>query len=419
MSEFESEMQRRVEAVRLVAEEGVTVADAARTVGRSRQWLSKWVQRARSGEGLEDRSRASSTSFEPLNNDIVALVLLHREQLDEDDSMESVGGVAILAAMERAGIAELPSVRSIERILTRYGIARPKTKKQSRSTTPILPLPQVGPMPGVWQQTDWVQNRYLKGGVKYNSIQLLDMGSKGGIAYQYQHRTMINVVEYLVERVWPVLSIPHAISVDNAFSSTTHPNNPWTLFVRVCLFFGVEPVISPPHELGFTNGVENFNNLWQDRTIAKRRYPNLKALAADTDRFNDWANHHRPILDPNTAATRYPAVLIEQCRDTLQWPPDVLIADHLDTKGKLHIPLTNGRITFLRRVNNKHIRIGHRDWHIDLPDHTLIIATITTSNAALTLRHQGETHITHLYPITQPITAPQHLPQPHSIYHHA
>lgn len=418
MAEFESEVGRRREALRLISEEGLTVADAAVRVGRSRQWLSKWIQRSRSGEGLDDRSRVSSTSFRSLDVGIVSAVLAYRESL-EGDSVASIGGLAILAAMERDGLIGLPSVRSIERILTRHGVSQSKKKKPSRSTTPTLPLPRVPAVPGIWQQTDWVQSRYLTGGVGYNSIQLVDMGSRGGFARQYRQRSVVNVVEYLVEYAWPVLSIPQAISVDNAFTKTSHRHNSWTLFVRVCLFFGTEPVISPPYELGFTNGAENFNNLWQDRTIAKRHYQNLTALAADTDRFNYWANHKRPILDRATVGTRYPAELINQHRDTLTWPPDLFVADHQDTKGNLHIPLTTGRITFLRRVHNHHITIAHHDWNIDLPNHTLVIASITTADATLTLRHHGETLATYPYPIGHPITDPYYPPQQHSIYHHA
>lgn len=418
MAEFEAERDRRAEAIRLVRVEGLTVSDAARRVGRSRQWLSKWLRRHAAGEGLEDRSRASSSSFTPVPDEMIEMVLTYRERLT-DDPVASIGGLAILSEMEHDGVANLPSVRSIERILTIAGVTRPKSKKRSRSTVPKLPLPTIPPVPGIWQQTDWVQNRYLEGGVRYNSLQLVDMGSRGGIARQYQQRKIINVVEYLTEHAWPVLSIPGAISIDNAFSKTSHLNNPWTLLIRACLLFGVEPVVSPPYELGFTNGVENFNNLWQERTIAQHHYDTLEQLAAHTDQFNHWALHRRAILDPAIYGTRHPNDLIERHRDELTWPPAIFIADHQDSNGRLHIPLTEGRITFLRRVHNRHITIAHHQWPIDLDNGALTIASITTADATLTIRHHGTTITTHRYPIRHPIKQPFYPPQPHSIYHHA
>lgn len=418
MDGFESEEARRREAIRLVTEEGMTVMAAAGAVDRSRRWLSKWIARVNAGEGLSDRSRASSTSFESSAEAFVELVLEYRRRL-EADPVASIGGLSILAAMERDGLTGLPSVRSIERILTRFGMTHQRTKKTSRSTVPVLPLPRVGRTPGVWHQSDWIQDRYLQGGIRYNSIQLVDIGSGAGVARQYQHRSMPNVAEFLLEHGWPQLSIPHAISVDNAFSKTSHPHNSWTLFIRLCLFFGAEPVISPPRELGWTNGAENFNNLFQDRTITKRHYPTLELLAADTDLFNHWANHHRPLHPPSATGTRYPAVLIDNTRDTLRWPPPLFITDHQDSKGRLRIPLAAGRITFLRRVHQQSITIAQHRWRIDLPDHSLVIASITTGDATLTLRHQAETLATHTYPIPKPVTDPYYPPQTHSIYHHA
>ena len=76
----------------------------------------------------------------------------------------------------------------------------------------------------------------------------------------------------LWERAWPFLSIPQALGTDNAFVATTHPNSPWTEWVLICLYFGVEVIVSPPHDLGWTNHIEAVNNLWQSRTINRHRF---------------------------------------------------------------------------------------------------------------------------------------------------
>jgi hypothetical protein len=416
---FGSEEERRSEAIRLVKTEGTKVADAAETVGRSRRWLSKWLARDRAGGDVTDRSKASSTSFQPLDPDVTVLVLAYRDQL-EKSPVASVGGLSILAAMERDGIStRLPSVRSIERILTVHGRSTPPVKKTSRSTVPVLPLPTVGAVPGVWQQSDWIQDRYLSGGIRFNSIQITDVGSEAMWAGQHQRRSLVNAVSTLLDDAWPILSIPLGISVDNAFAKTSHENNPWTAWTRVCLFFGVELIVSPPAELGWTNHVENINNLWQNRTIARHHYQNLTDLIAHNELFCQWANHERPVLNPTEAGTRYPAELIDAHRHQLRWPPDIRIIDHLDTRGRLHIPLTNGRVTFLRRVADKAITIAQHNWPVDLPDDTLVVASITTGDATLTIRHQATDIITHSYPIRHPITTPYYPASTHSLYHHA
>lgn len=62
MVEFESEEERRSEALQLVREEGSSVTAAASAVGRLRQWLSKWATRFDAAEGLTGLA-ASKTEY--------------------------------------------------------------------------------------------------------------------------------------------------------------------------------------------------------------------------------------------------------------------------------------------------------------------------------------------------------------------
>ena len=414
---FSSEVERRRFALGLVGD-GVGIGEAARRVGRSRRWLSKWKQRSESGEGIEDRSRTPHVSPATTPEEVVGLVLAYRDRL-ENDPVASIGGLSILAAMERDGIDPVPSLRTIERVLTRAGRTRPHGKR-IRSSVPVLPLPKVGSIPGVWQQADWVQDRYLQGGIVFNSLQVCDVGSQGITAGQYQRRTVLNAVTFLIETAWSTLSIPHAISIDNAFVKTTHRNNPWTLWARACLFFGVEVIVSPPGELGWTNTAEAANNLWQDRTIGRHHFGSIDELTHYSNLACDWFNTQRPILDPTTCGTRYPAELINQHRHQLRWPPPTTITDHLDHKGRLHIPLTHGRITYLRRVEDETILIARTRWPTpNLTDGTLVTASITTGDATLTIQHQGQPLTTHPYPIKHPITEPYYTPTPNSLLPHA
>lgn len=414
---FGSEVERRREALRLVTEVGMGVGDAAAAVGRSRRWLSKWKQRADAGESLESRSTTPRTQPTKTPTAMVDLVLEYRDRL-EADPVASVGGLSIVAAMERDDLAAIPAVRTVERILTGAGRTHQRRHPSSRSAR--LPLPLVGSTPGVWQQSDWIHDRYLVGGTIFNSLTISDVGSKAISAGQYVHRTVLNAVTLLIEHAWPTMSIPQAMSVDNAFAGTTHPNNPWTLWTRACLFFGVEVVVSPPGELGWTNHVEADNNLWQSRTINRHFCSDLTAVRDLSQQACDWFNTKRPILDPLVCGTRYPAEHIDNHRDLLRWPPAMVIADHLDAKGKLNIPLSSGRITFLRRVEDETVTIAHTRWPTPgLGDGALVVASITTADRAITLRHHGEELARMTYPIDKPVTEPIYQPQPLSIYQHA
>ena len=415
---FESEVERRREAMRLV-DDGVPVAEVARRVGRSRWWVYEWRNRHRADgdDGLVDRSRAPKTQPTKTPPDVIAKVLEIRRRLDRNP-VANIGALTILAELEHERFTPVPSLRTIERILNAAGVTRSKTRLERSGVK--LPLPVVT-TPGVWQQADWVQDRWLEGGIRFNSLQISDVGSHGIAAGQYLNRSMINAVTLLLETAWPTLSIPLAMGIDNAFSSTTHPNNPFTTWIRACLYFGVEALISPPGVVGWTNHAEAVNNQWQRKTIWVQHFDSLDALRAGSNRAVDWLNTRRPVLDPAVCGTRYPADYIANHANTLRWPPPITITDHLDSKGNLHIPLATGRVTFLRHVTeHRTIRIAHVDWPTGdtIPTGGLVTATITTADQRLEIRHKGEPAKRYDYPINHPIVDPYHQPADHSLLHH-
>ena len=418
MEEFASELKRRERAVELV-ESGVAKAKVASRVGRSREWVHKWLRRfeAEGREGLLDRSRAPNRQDRALPAEVTTRVLAVRETL-EKDPVANVGALSILATMEREGFTPLPSIATIERILSRAGVTRPKVTADRSGAK--LPLPQVT-TPGIWQQADWIQDRYLEGGIRFNSLQIADVGSHGITSGQYLDRTLVTAVGFLLENAWPTLSIPQAISTDNAFVHTTHRHNPFTAWTRACLFFGVEVIIGPPGAHGWNNHIEAVNWLWQRRTIRAQHFASLDELRAGSDQACWWFNHQRPILDPDSHGTRYPVEYITAHTDTLRWPPAVSVADYLDPDGALTIPLTTGRVTFIRHITEQNtISIAGATWEVPpvIPTGGLVTAIITTGEHQLVIRHQGEPVATYPYPIQHPVNDPHHPPADHSLLHH-
>lgn len=419
VSGFDCEVDRRREVIRLVVGDGVGKADAGRRVGRSRQWVNKWLRRYREhGEaGLVDRSRTPKQQPTKTPPRVVEKVLEVRESLN-DDPVASIGALTILSEMEREGFTPIPSLRTIERILNTAGVTRQWTRHKRSGSK--LPLPVVT-TPGVWQQADWIQDRWLEGGIRFNSLQISDVGSHGIAAGQYLDRKLLTAVRFLIEEAWPFLSIPYAMGTDNAFTSTTHPNNPFTIWTRICLFFGVEVIISPPGDFGWTNHIEAVNNEWQRKTIRVQHFDNLNDMRAGSDRAIAWLNTRRAVLDPNLCGTRYPAEYITANTDTLRWLPPISIDDHLDRRGDLVIPLAAGRVTFIRHINQHHtINIAGVNWPVTetTPIGGLVTATIATADHTLEIRHRGAPATLHDYPIPHTITNPYYPPTQHSLLHH-
>jgi transposase-like protein len=381
--EFFSELARRKHAVESV-ESGMAVSRVASQVGRSREWVHKWLRcHAADGEvGLVDRSRIPKSQPTKTSQRVVDEVLEVRAKL-EKNPVANIGALSILATMERERFSPLPSIATIERILSRAGVTHP-VDAEGRSGVK-LPLPQVT-TPGVWQQADWVQDRYLEGGIRFNSLQIADVGSHGVTAGQFLDRKLVTAVTFLIERVWPTLSIPQAISTDNAFVHTTHRHNPFTAWARACLWFGTEVIVGPPGAHGWNNHIEAVNHLWQRRTIWAQRFANLDELRAGSERACWWFNHHRPVLDPDSCGTRYPVEYITAHRDTLRWPPEMTVADHLDRHAALTIPLSAGRVTFIRHVTEHHtISLAGALWEVPpvVPKGGLVVATCPESGFLL------------------------------------
>lgn len=420
---FGSEEDRRRYAVRRVRDEAIAVADAASEVGRSRQWLHKWLTRYdRDGmAGLKEVSRKPNRSPSATPQSVIDRVLEVRDQL-EGHRFANRGAEAIRYEMLAAGDRTVPSESTIERILARHGRAG-RPSKTPRDVD-ARPLPMVT-APGVWQQIDWVGPRWLARRVRFSSLHVVDVGSGGAASHQYLDEKLAHTPQFLTEIAWPSLSIPKHLQTDGAFIAQPPglDPRPFNVFVRCCLFFGTEVIISPPEELGWQNWVESFNGLWQNRTIRRHTYHTVEDVTADSDRFINYYmwNKPHPRLTVNGHGTRYPGRYIAGHANELRYPPTGFsIADHTDRHGQIRIPLARGRLTYLRRVHPGGVIEISRS-HYPLPATSLtgqlVVATVLTGSRRLIIRHQGETIATYPFRIPEPVTDPYHPIAHRGLFH--
>lgn len=409
-----SEFELRRAAVEAVTNSKMSVVAAASSVGRSEQWLHKWLRRfeADGVAGLVDRSRAPKTRPTAIGQEVADRILEVRRTLEESE-FGGVGAEAILYELELEGFAPRPSKATVERVLARAGATK-KGRGRDRGSERHRPRPKADG-PGIWQQADWVGPRYLARRVRFSSIHLVDVGGGGAAASQYGNERLTNVAGFLAEKAWPTLGIPFSLQIDNAFC-LPFPRaklNPWNVFVRTCLFFGVEVVVSPPNELGWAQHVESFNGLWQNRTIRRHRYQEVAEVQASSDRFCRYYNHDRPHpgLRVATHGTRFPAQLLQTRQASLRYPPEgFTVSDHQDVRGRLQVPLARGRLTFLRRVQTGGvIEVAGAPFFVPATTEGLCVAaTILTSRRQLTIRLDGDIIARHPFPIGEKPVSPYH-----------
>jgi len=352
---------------------------------------------------------------------VIDRILEAREQL-EAHPFANRGAESIRYELIRAGDDKnVPSESTIERVLARAD----KTGRRDRrpGSTQTRPLPTVT-QPGRWQQIDWVGPRWLARRVRFSSLHLVDVGGGGAAAAQYPDETLRRAAGFLTDRAWPSLSIPFHLQTDGAFVAQPPrlKPRPFNTFVRCCLFFGVEVVISPPEELGWQNWIESFNGLWQARTIRRHTYHTPEQVSADSDRFIDYYQWHKPHprLHVATHQTRFPGQLIELHRNQLRFPPTgFCIEDYTDRQGNIRIPLARGRLSYLRRVQpGGTIEISRS--HFPVPTSTtglVVCATILTASRKLVIRHAGETIATHRFPQPEPVIDPYHPTAPRGLFY--
>ncbi len=238
------------------------------SLGKSRAWLYKWVERhLEDGDSWsENRSRRPVNVSSRTPTEIEEIVKMVRLNLYNRNLF--CGAQAILWEMEDLGVAPLPSIRTINRILSRNELTNRRTGKYEAKGTPYPKLPAL--LPNQTHQADLVGPCYLKGPVRFYGLNVVDTATvRCGL-----HSSMTKTGQDILDGLWAIwkrLGIPDNIQVDNAmsfFGSPTHPRGMGPL-IRLCLHNSVEPWFIPMAEPWRNGMIEQFNDLYQQRFLGK------------------------------------------------------------------------------------------------------------------------------------------------------
>jgi len=265
-------MEEEIKQHRILAVERFKNGESPETIctslGKSKSWLYKWI-----GRHLEnDKSWNEARSRRPLStpthtpSEIIEIVKMVRLNLYNQDLF--CGAQAILWEMEDLGVKPLPSIRTINRILARGELTHRRTGKYEAKGTAYPVLPSM--LPNQTHQADLVGPCYLKGPVRFYSLNIVDTTTvRCGL-----HPSLSKSGQMILDGFWGAwkrLGIPERIQVDNAmsfFGSPTHPRGMGPL-IRLCLHNGVEPWFIPMAEPWRNGMIENFNDRYQQRFLGK------------------------------------------------------------------------------------------------------------------------------------------------------
>ena len=97
-------------------------------------------------------------------------------------------------------------------------------------------------------------------------------------------------------RCWKVVGVPDFLQLDNELSfrgSNRHPRSPG-LVIRLCLYFGVQPVFIPIGEPWRNGVIERFNDTYNKKFFRQQWFPSYSALKRQSKKFQRFHNkHHR------------------------------------------------------------------------------------------------------------------------------
>jgi len=207
----EAELRREAVRRRLAGE---SPAEIAHSLGRTRQWVAKWVRRQESAGNQEwaagaKRGPARAPSRTPAETE--ALVLAVRERLVANPWAQ-VGAEAIAWELRKLGV-EPPPRRTIERIVARGGA--PRRRGNGRRQPKGVPYPAVEvEQPGDLYEADLVGPRHLAGGVRFYALNTVDLGSHRCAIEIIEHSSDAQVAAALVS-LWQRLGVPGRQQFDN------------------------------------------------------------------------------------------------------------------------------------------------------------------------------------------------------------
>lgn len=369
----------RLKAVDLYTQ-GVKVAEIARRLGRTRQWVHKWISRHRDcADGWErSLSNAPHSKANKTSEELEALVVSSRLRLKASPHMES-GAFSIWHDLSASGI-EPPSVATINRILCRRGLTAREKAPYAKS---VIDYPE---SPANMQIMDLIGPRYIRGGQRYFLLTIISNDTRHAGVYPILSKSGTDITKSIVA-FWKSYTIPDFLQMDNELSfkgSNRHPRG-LGILLRTVLSLNVTPIFIPVSEPWRNGVVERFNQK-VERTLLSQEHSSFADLQRHAAEFMDTHNrlHHYSTLGHMTPL---------QLDEELQVPIVPLDAGYEVAERPELDSSKNNEIRFIRLVRSDlNISVFNTDIAI-VPQlmHTYVEAVLLINEHCLLIKQDAAT----------------------------
>ena len=191
-------------------------------------------------------------------------MLTIRRQLKQHSVLGECGAEAIHRALLDRDIEELPSIRTIGRILARSGALDGRRRLRRAAPPPGWYLPDLADTEAELDSFDIIEDLVIKGGLHVDVLTGISLHGALPAAWPKAGFTAKIAVECLISH-WREFGLPTYAQFDNDTRFQGPHQHPDAIgrVIRLCLSLGVTPVFAPPRETGFQAAIENFNGRWQ------------------------------------------------------------------------------------------------------------------------------------------------------------
>jgi len=218
-----------------------------------------------------------------------------RGYLRKRDALGYVGAPIIRQRLLQEKIPDVPSVRTINRILRRQGVL-PQKRQRWPAPPPGWYLPAVARGEAELDQIDFVEGLQLRRRGEVEVLTATSLWGKLAAAWPATAYWHIPQIMPALTAHWRQSGAPDFLQMDNDTRFIGSPRAVGRLgrWVRFCLKEGIVPVFTPPRETGFQASIESFNGLWQTKVWRRFRHPHLRGLQARSAAFiAAHREHHR------------------------------------------------------------------------------------------------------------------------------
>jgi hypothetical protein len=229
-----------------------------------------------------------------------------RKALAVESALGFRGASIIAEALRAEGLAGVPCVRTIGRVLARAGLLDARARVRRPAPAPGWYLPAVREGRAELDSFDVIEDLPLEG---FGLCQVFTgralLGAAVG-AWPTANANTTQIVEFL-QAHWRGHGLPRSAQFDNDTRFQGGHNHPDVVgrVMRLCLALEVTPVFAPPLQQGFQGMIEHCNGLWQQKVWQRFHHASLEALDTASRRFTE-AYHLRLARQRTEAPPRRP-----------------------------------------------------------------------------------------------------------------